>query len=173
VRDVIDSGQCWRPAGSTLAYLRGDWHAERRLTDHQSGRDGWFVGEAVFQPELSVAPPAVAGELPPSGEVEPALAYHEHGELQFGSHRGLATRSLIFRSGNDGTALVLFSDGRAFYQLDLRSGSWQAQHLCGSDNYVVTVRVTGADSYTEHWQARGPEKDYEMTTTLSRMGTPA
>ncbi len=98
------------------------------------------------------------------------LAYHERGELCFGRHRGPASRSLLYRPRPDGTAEVLFADGRPFYLLDLRSGCWEAEHPCGADHYLVTVRVLGADSLTEHWRARGPEKDYSMTTTLTRIG---
>jgi hypothetical protein len=29
--------------------------------------------------------------------------------------------------------------------------------------------VLGPDSFTEHWRVRGPDKDYEMTTTFARI----
>ena len=162
VRDVGTSGQSWRPSGGTLGFLRGRWRAERNLTDFRQGLAGSFAGEAAFADA-----PADAGLR--AG----ALAYREQGELRFGGHRGPASRSLIFLPLPDGTAEVLFADGRPFYRLDLRSGCWQAEHPCGEDQYLVTVRVSGADCFTEDWRVSGPGKDYAMTTTLTRIGVPA
>ena len=68
---------------------------------------------------------------------------------------------------------MLFADGRLFYQLDLASGSCRAVHPCRSDSYLVTVRVLSPDAYTEQWRASGPGKDFEMITTLARIGPPA
>jgi len=129
------------------------------LTDFLLDCAGSFDGRAAF-----ASAPADAGL--PAG----ALAYQETGELRFGSHRGPASRSLLFLPGPDGAAEVLFADGRPFYRLDLRSGRWQAEHPCREDQYVVTVRVLRPDCFTEHWRVRGPAKDYEMTTTLTRIG---
>lgn len=163
MRDVSTSGQCWQLSGSTLGYLRGSWHAERTVSDHRAGRDGWFTGQACFRPAPAVLPPGQPGA--------DDLTYCEHGELRFGGHRGPASRSLIYRPATGGAAEVMFADGRPFYLLDLHSGCWQARHPCGSDLYLVTVLVTGADSFTEQWRASGPGKDYEMTTTMTRIGT--
>ena len=101
------------------------------------------------------------------------LAYCEHGELQLGSHRGPASRSLLIRDLADGTADVRFADGREFYRLDLRSGTCQAVHPCRADEYQVTVTRLSADSYTETWRVAGPAKDYELATTYSRAGSDA
>jgi hypothetical protein len=158
VRAVSAPLQCWQLSGSTLDFLSGSWHADRVLTDYRSGQVGSFRGVASFV------------ERP--GDRRGGLAYHEQGELHFGSHRGPAGRSLLYLPGSDGAAAVLFADGRPFYQLDLRSGYWRAEHPCGSDHYLVTVRVVGPDAFTEHWQARGPGKDYVMTTSLARIGAP-
>ena len=98
------------------------------------------------------------------------LEYTENGELEFGSHRGPACRSLIYRRRPDGAADVRFADGRDFYRLDLRSGSWQAEHPCRADQYLVTVTRLDADSFTETWQVTGPDKDYELTDFLPAGG---
>jgi hypothetical protein len=145
-------------SGSTLDFLCGSWQADRALTDYRSGHAGTFRGVASF--------------VLRAGDGPAALDYHEQGELHFGSHRGPAGRSLLYLPLPDGGAAVLFADGRPFYQLDLRSGYWQAEHPCREDHYLVTVRVTGRDAFTEHWRARGPGKDYVMTTTLARIGAP-
>jgi hypothetical protein len=162
---VTTTGPGWRLTGTTGDFLRGSWRAERELADHRSGQPGSFLGTATFS--LRRTDPRT-GMLVDDG----MLAYHEQGELRFGRHHGPASRSLLFRPRPDGSAEVLFADGRPFYVLDLRTGYWRAAHPCGADHYVVTVRVLGANSYSEHWRARGPEKDYSMGTTLTRIAGP-
>ena len=96
------------------------------------------------------------------------MAYHEQGELRFGTHQGPAWRRLRYRGQPDGTADVRFDDDRAFYRLDPRSGTWQAVHLCGADRYEVTGAVLGPDRYTETWRTTGPRKDQVLITKLTR-----
>ena len=133
-----------------LAFLAGTWRIERRITDHALGVGGSFTGLARWVPS--------AGEL----------AYAEQGELSFNGHRGPASRSLIYRGRPDGTADVLFADGRYFYHLDPAPGRWQARHDCGRDVYELSARRLGAGSFEERWRVRGPGKDYEIMTTLVR-----
>lgn len=157
--DVGVTVESWLP-GDTLEFLRGRWQVDRAITDFRSGQPGSFAGLA------RCAAPA-AGT--PGAGTPGALAYHEQGELRFGDHRGPASRSLLYLAGADGTVDVRFADGRPFYRLDLRSGTWSAQHPCGSDSYLLTVRALGPDAYFERWQASGPGKDYLMTTTMTRI----
>jgi hypothetical protein len=154
-------GQGQQAGGGTLDFLRGSWRAERVLIDFRSGQRGTFRGVATF---AEPAGPEGAGRGARGG-----LDYREQGELSFGGHHGPASRSLTYRPGPDGSAEVLFADGRPFYLLDLRSGSCQAEHPCAEDHYSLIARVLGPDSFTEHWRVRGPEKDYEMTTTFARI----
>jgi hypothetical protein len=148
-----------RLAGSTADFLRGRWQVERAITDFRSGQSGSFAGRA----RCAAAPAGSAG----------ALSYHEQGELSFGSHRGPASRSLLYVPRSDGAVDVRFSGGRPFFRLDLRSGTCSAEHPCGSDSYLVTMRVLGPGAYIERWRVRGPGKDYVMTTTMVRLGPPA
>jgi hypothetical protein len=144
----------FRASGSAvwlLSYLTGGWRIDRRLTDHRTGTAGSFAGPASFAP--------TDGSL---------LHYLEEGELAFGGHRGPASRKLIYRGRPDGTADVQFADGRAFYHLDARSGSWRGHHDCGRDGYDVTGELLDAASYQEHWRVHGPGKDYEIVTRLTR-----
>ncbi len=155
------SGQASQPlAGATLRYLQGDWSLTRHITDHRARRTGSFAGQAIFRPA-----PGQAGR----GQLE----YREQGEFTFGGHRGPAWRELILVGTPDGAADVLFADGRPFYRLDLRAGHWRAEHPCSDDRYEVTVSVLSADCFTESWQARGPDKDYDMTATFTRTGRQA
>jgi Family of unknown function (DUF6314) len=153
-------------AGSTGDFLRGCWRAERVITDFRSGTTGSFSGTAAFTP--GPGDPAMA--VPATAAVPGLMAYHEQGELTFGGHRGPASRSLLYLPAPDGSAAVLFADGRPFFTLDLQAGSWAAEHPCGRDSYQVTVRVLGPDAYTESWRVTGPGKDYLMTTILTRVG---
>lgn len=169
VRPVTTAGQCWLPGGSTLEFLLGRWRASRVVTDFRSGQAGTFTGLAVFAGHPEFPAGAAACRPGPHG----ALRYHEQGELRFGGHQGPASRTLLYLPGPAGSARVLFADGRPFYRLDLRSGSCTAEHPCGDDSYLVTVRVLGQDGFTERWRATGPGKDYEMITSFARTGAAA
>jgi hypothetical protein len=150
----------FRPAAGTARFLLGEWSVAREISDHRSGRSGSFRGIARFRPD-------------PGGRAGLVLSYREHGELSFGRHRGPASRALCYCERPDGAADVRFADGRAFYLLDLRAGYCQAEHPCGPDCYLVSLRVLSDDSYTETWRVTGPVKDYEMTTTYVRTGSQA
>jgi Family of unknown function (DUF6314) len=139
----------------TIEFLRGDWSVERQIRDWRAGQDGSFRGTARFRESADGC----------------GLDYTEDGELRFGSHHGPAQRRLIYRGRADGAADVRFADGREFYRLDLRSGSWQAEHSCRADSYHVTTTRLSPDSFTETWQVAGPGKDYELMTTYRRIIT--
>ena len=77
---------------------------------------------------------------------------------------------------------MLFADGRYFYHLDPRPGSWQARHDCGRDVYELSARLLRPGLTPEssaelresrRWRVRGPGKDYEIMTTLVRDGEDA
>jgi hypothetical protein len=137
----------------TLAFLRGRWRLERRLSDHRSGVCGTFTGGAEF---AAMADPAV-------------LRYVERGELRFGGHVGPATRTLVCVGRPGGAVDVRFAGGGEFYRLDLGPGRCQAEHLCGRDRYTVTYRVLAQDLMEEHWQVAGPQKAYDTVTALRRL----
>jgi hypothetical protein len=153
------TGDLWAP-GSALEFLLGRWRADRVIEDFRSGQRGSFDGVATF-----AALSGTTGAGAPGG-----LTYAEQGELRFGDHRGPASRSLIYLPGPAGTARVLFADGRPFFELDLATGTCRTEHPCRSDRYEMTVTVLGPDCYVERWRVTGPGKDYEMTTTHTRIG---
>jgi hypothetical protein len=136
------------PQPTAAEFLRGRWRVRRRIVDHRSGVEGEFAGTAEF---------------------DDTLTYREEGELTFGGHRGPASRSLRYVDLGAHMLDVKFADGRDFYRLDLGDGGWTAEHPCRADTYVVAGRITGPDSFTEHWHATGPAKDYELTTTYERV----
>jgi len=136
-------------SADALSFLAGRWLVERRVADHAAAAAGTFRGTAEW---------TAAGDR--------VLAYHEQGELEFRGHRGPASRDLIYQGRPDGTADVLFADGRAFYHLDPRPGHWTARHDCGQDVYELTAWLLGPESFTERWRVAGPGKDYEIMTRL-------
>ena len=144
-------------AGGIVGYLTGDWDVVREIADHRAGQAGEFRGRASFR--LATNSPGSA-----------VLDFAEQGELRFGGHRGPASRSLRYHGRADGGADVRFPDGRAFFRLDLRTGSCRAVHPCRADRYAVTVTWLSPDCFTEIWRVTGPEKDYDMTTVYTRAG---
>jgi hypothetical protein len=148
--------------------LPGTWEIDRRVIDHAAGSVGTFAGVARWTSAAAAAPESAGPE-----SAGPVLAYHEHGELRFGSHRGPASRSLLYICRPDGTVDVRFADGREFYRLDPRSGRWQARHDCGQDVYLLDARLAAGPVIQERWRVRGPGKDCEIMTTLVRVETGA
>ena len=151
----------------TLGFAAGHWHIERVLTDHRSGAEGRFTGQAVLSRPGGSGEPADPGG-PAGPDPEASLLYLETGELRFGTHTGPATRSLRYQGLPDGTADVRFADGHLFYRLDLRSGRCTAVHQCRADHYEITYLVLGEDVMEERWRVTGPAKDYQAAATLIR-----
>ncbi|HZE05330.1 MAG TPA: DUF6314 family protein, partial [Solirubrobacteraceae bacterium] len=109
----------------TLAFLLGDWSLQRTLTDHRAGAEGLFQGTARLHP--SGAPDA-----PPR-----RARYEERGRLRYRDHETTAFRTLDYRATGTGAVAVSFSDGRPFFELDLRTGTCRATHPCGEDVYEL------------------------------------
>jgi hypothetical protein len=157
----------------TLGFAAGHWHIERVLTDHRSGAEGRFTGQAVLAGATGdPGDPGGTGGTGGTGEpdAEASLLYLETGELRFGTHTGPATRSLRYQGLPDGTVDVRFADGHLFYRLDLRSGRCTAVHQCRADRYEITYLVLGEDVMEERWRVTGPAKDYQAAATLIRWG---
>jgi hypothetical protein len=142
----------------TVGFLLGTWDVDRSIADHRSLVSGSFRGTAV-----------VAAEPRPGPGGGSRARYEETGELRFGSHAGPASRRLEYAAARDGGAVsVRFADGRPFVDLDLGGGRWQAVHQCGADRYELTTVVRSHDVVEERWRVRGPAKDYDAVTTLTR-----
>jgi hypothetical protein len=165
-----------------LDFLRGRWRIERRLVDYAAGCTGTFDGTAQFEvtdvKPVAATPDHDPGTARPAPDDPATLIYRETGELRFREYHGPASRILIYRGRPDGTADVFFADRREFYHLDPRSGRWTGQHPCGQDHYTLTGRLLGDSTFEggafegaafeERWRVRGPDKDYEIFTTLVR-----
>jgi hypothetical protein len=140
----------------TLDFLVGTWSVARSIEDHWSGLSGHFQGTAVL-----------AG-VPEGAAAVARASYQETGELRFGDHVGPARRGLDYVRA-DGAVMLYFADGRPYVDLDLRSGTWRAEHPCVADLYEVTTVVRSPDELQELWRVRGPDKNYDATTTLRRV----
>ncbi|MBA2946350.1 DUF6314 family protein [Streptomyces himalayensis] len=151
-------GDLW-PVPDVLAYLTGSWDVARSVRDLASGIDGTFTGTTVF------------GRLESSGcEGECAgLVHHESGTFVWQGTPRPAERTLRFLPGDPpGTALVQFSDGRPFHDLDLRSGRHVADHPCSADLYRGEFTVHSAERWRTVWRVAGPAKDLLLVTEYRR-----
>jgi hypothetical protein len=144
----------------TLDFLLGHWRLDRSIDDHKSGTRGSFHGTAVV---VAVSP----GRGP---DADGRASYRETGELRLGGYSGPASRRLEYAARPDGAGvLVSFADGRPFIDLDLRDGTSHGVHQCRDDRYELTTTVRSQGVVEERWQVRGPDKDYDAVTTLTRI----
>jgi hypothetical protein len=90
------------------------------------------------------------------------------GVLDFGTFHGPCERSLQYLSQKGTGVRVLFADGRPFIDVDLSRGGQRSTYHCGHDLYVISFVIHSEDVLCETWRTRGPTKDYEATTTLTR-----
>jgi hypothetical protein len=93
----------------------------------------------------------------------------EVGELVAGPHRGDARRALDYVQTDRRGVSIAFLDGRPFVDLDLAPGRWRAVHRCGRDDYEISTVAVGPDHLEERWRVRGPTKQYDATTRLTRL----
>ena len=150
----------------TLGFLVGRWRVERLIDDHRQGVEGSLKGKATLV-ELPSEPPSERGPGP-----RIRARYDEDGDLRFGSHVNHAQRSLEYHRLDDAAAVLHFPNGRPFVDLDLRTGAWRSVHLCGEDRYQIATLVMSPDVVQERWWVRGPTKDYDAVTTLTRLDRP-
>ena len=148
-------GEFW-PVADVLTYLSGSWRVERAVRDLASDAEGRFTGTTVFGP---LEDPEDAG-----------LLHHESGTFVWQGVARPAERTLRFLRGPAaGTALVEFSDGRPFHDLDLSSGRHIADHPCSADLYRGEFTVYTEDRWRTVWRVGGPAKDLVLTTDYARV----
>ena len=143
----------------TLNFLLGRWTLERFFTDHRSGTDGRFEGNATITPSSS---PRGAG-------LGLRAHYQEVGTLRLGRHEGPASRSLELVRLESSVVMLYFTDGKPFVDLDLRSGEWRSAHPCGEDHYEILTVARSPSEIEEQWRVRGPTEDYDAVATLRRL----
>ena len=136
------------------AWLDGHWAVRRTINGDMPSRGaaGCFTGTAQFT-------------VTADGEV----AWDEHGQVTLGAHTGPARRTLFMRRAHDRWQ-VSFDDGRPFHDLDLRDGTWAAQHRCGADVYDGIFSRDDEDPgrFTVIWHVTGPGRDDTIVSDYRR-----
>ncbi|MEU0431867.1 DUF6314 family protein [Streptomyces sp. NPDC006290] len=151
-------GEFW-PVRDVLTFLTGSWRVERTVRDLASDAEGRFTGTTIFGPLEEAEPLEDAG-----------LLHQESGTFVWQGVARSAERTLRFLPGRDpGTALVRFSDGRPFHDLDLTSGRCVADHPCAADLYRGEFTVRDDHHWRSVWRVRGPAKDLVLTTGYARL----
>ena len=143
------------PVLDLFSYLQGDWILTRKITDLKLNTPGFMNGTTAIT------------KKPDTGE-KPVLAYREEGELFFGEYKGKVFRNYEFCFPMAHKALVLFSDGKIFHELDLSSGFTQVEHLCLKDTYRGSFRVESLDVWLSKWQVSGPSKELILDNHYQR-----
>ncbi len=130
--------------------FEGVWQVSRTIADAR-GPDGRFAGTATLLPNAE------------------GLRYTETGQLTLGEASFTAERSYQWSVAGPNQIAIAFADGRPFHQFDL-SRTPNALHDCPPDIYRVHYDFSPWPSWTCVWRVTGPRKDYEMTSTYSRLG---
>lgn len=99
----------------------------------------------------------------------PGLEYREEGTLTFGDYRETVFRHYRLSFPQIYRATVHFDDGRVFHELDLRTGYWQAEHLCDPDTYRGEFRVDSGDVWFSRWLINGPNKELVLENRFQRL----
>ncbi len=140
----------------TLGFLLGTWRLNRTIDDRRSAARGSFDGWATL---------TMAGDG--RGHCAAVARYDEEGDLHVGTSVVRARRSLEYVA-REAMVMVCFVGGRHFVDLDLGAGAWNSDHLCGRDRYEIATVVLSPNVVEERWRVRGPAKDYDAVTTLTR-----
>lgn len=138
----------------TLDFLLGRWKIVRFLTDHANQQTGVFRGTV----EVSSHPTA-ADEA----------SYREAGLLQLATQLSDAHRSLACQRRAWGAVTTFLPAGNPFIEIDLTSGSCEAEHGCDKDLYRLAFRLLSPNCIEERWQVSGPSKAYEASAKLTRL----
>ena len=144
------------PVYNLLSYLQGNWALTRKVSDLRLNIPGFLRGtiEITRQPEKGG---------------RHVLAYREEGELQFGEYKEKVFRHYQFYFPVAHSALVLFSDGKIFHKLDLRTGFFKVEHLCKEDLYRGSFCVESSNAWLSEWKVSGPSKKLILENYCQRL----
>lgn len=130
--------------------LLGGWSLSRQVHDRLAGEHREVAGQAVLERE---GPDRVR--------------WHEAGTMRWTGHEVPVSRTLyVVRAGHGWQ--VHFEDGRVFHPWAVGT---EVEHPCTPDHYRGLIEVEGnpVHRWTVRWSARGPHKDYTMTTEHLRL----
>jgi hypothetical protein len=126
--------------------LLGDWRLTRTLADRHMGLSGTVSGQLTLR------------------EKNDQITWVEQGTLLWNGSRLPVSRSYLLRRAEDGWWLY-FSDGQPFHPWT--PGQW-VQHPCREDTYRGLITITGPEAWHTLWEVKGPEKNQQIATHLSR-----
>lgn len=133
-----------------LSAFEGVWRIGKTVTDHRSGPDARFEGEACLSPDAD------------------GLVYDETGRLTLsGAAPVAAMRRYLWRRSGPGRIAVLFPDGRPFHSFALQPAP-RARHWCAPDLYCVSYDFSQWPEWTATWAVSGPRKAYTLVSTYRR-----
>jgi hypothetical protein len=143
------------PVLDLFSYLQGNWVLTRKITDLRLNTPGFMSGTTAItnQPEKGG---------------KPVLSYREDGELCFGKYKEKVYRNYEFLFPFAHKALVLFSDGEIFHELDLSSGFSHVEHLCLEDSYRGSFCVKSPNVWLSKWHVNGPSKELILDNHYQR-----
>ena len=150
------SGDGALPVKDLLGYLEGNWILSRTINDLRLNMPGAMTGRAEMSRRVAL-------------EGYPSLTYREEGELRFGDYLETVFRFYDFSFPELHKAIVHFTDGRLFHELDLSSGFCEAEHLCGGDIYRGRFRVQSSDVWLSNWFISGPSKELVLDNRYQRL----
>ena len=143
------------PVCNLFSYLQGNWLLTRKITDLRLNIPGFLSGTTAFT------------KRPDEGGI-PFLAYQEEGELRFGKYKAKVFRDYRFCFPVSHCALVLFSDGKIFHELDLSTGFYRVKYLCLKDLYQGFFCAETPDVWLSKWIVSGPSKNLILDNHYQR-----
>jgi hypothetical protein len=142
-----------RDGGRLLSTLNGSWRIRRTIDP-----EGVLNGTARFS--------ALDGGW---------LLYAEEGELAIHGGQFTAKRSYLFEPKPDGFAVWFDAEPRRLFHEIVLDGSegghrtGSAEHLCRADLYRSLYSFEADGRFTIRHRVTGPNKDYTVTTTYTRL----
>lgn len=149
----------------TSQYLEGRWRLRRRWRESTSGEAAWAVG---FVDVVPAGPGGFLWREEARVHLVPTDRSASSRPRPDSQVWFAARRVLRLVPAADGALDVRFEDGRAFHRLDLSRGSWQADHLCGSDLYRSSWQVWSEDCMEVLWEVEGPATSGWLRSVLMR-----
>lgn len=143
---------------SSFAQWLGTWAVQRSIKDNLAASLGVFRGTAT----LSVGCSCAALDTSHARYLEEGMHY-------FNGRVTPAQRRLEFAPLVGNAVAVYFSDGRPFYDFDISHMTASRIHMCGDDEYEITIQVISSQLMQEFWRVRGPAKNYDAVTQMRRV----
>ena len=149
------SGDVALPVDDLFSYLQGNWNLSRTINDLYQNMSGVMSGRVELVKRTDI-------------DGNPSLAYREEGELRFGDYQETVFRFYDFSFPSKRKAVVHFTDGRIFHELDLSTGFWEPEHLCEKDMYRGRFRIESRDTWQSNWFISGPTKELVLDNFYQR-----